>query len=115
MLSSSGPANIAGNKVRTSIFMAVSKTMPETTGHRYPARPRLTFRPFFDDFEAAALSLFRAAHLQQGADGVNRRALFADDLADIGGMEAQLVNRRAFALHRGNGHRVRTVHQTLDD
>src|SRR5262245_18135227 len=113
MLSSSGPANIAGNRVKTSIFMVHRRRR----GNRapQPSPRRLSLGPLFDEFKVAAKSLFRAAHLQQGPDGMNRRALFADDLPDIGWMKAQFINHRALAFHRRDGDRIGTVDQTFHD
>ncbi len=77
MLSSSGPANIAGNRVSTSIFMLCRTLAP-------CGAAGLSFRPLvFHYLHRAAQTFFRAAHLQQGPDGLDGGALLPDHLAHI--------------------------------
>src|ERR1700744_2669232 len=78
MLSSSGPANIAGNKVSTSIFIS----------RRRCSRHKSLV---FDDLDRATHALLGAAGLQERTDGIDRRALAADDLAHVRRIQAQFI------------------------
>src|SRR5258708_30084687 len=95
MLTSSGPVNISGNKVSTSIFM-----LP------FPRGEGSTRRLFLNNLQHAAQALFRAAGREQGANGVNRHPLPANDPPDIIRVEAQFVNRQPVAFDWSDGHFV---------
>src|SRR5438045_1417578 len=97
MLSSSGPANIAGNKVSTSIFMAARICQALICQGPGPAS---FLGSFLDDFQRATLPFSGRAHLEQRTYRVDRCALFADNLADVRRMDAQFINGHAFALDR---------------
>src|SRR2546428_116445 len=88
MLSSSGPANIPGNNVRTSICMAVPAVRNTPS---WSAKPS-AFRPLFHNFDRTAQSLFCAAYLQQRPYGLTRRTLLADDLPHVHRMQAQFID-----------------------
>src|SRR5882762_1685886 len=123
MLSSSGPTNIAGNNVSTSIFIdsAPNAASPGLDSFsRILARlPRLfsgfLARVIFHDLQRATEPLFGAARQQQGANRVDRHALPPDHFAHILRVQAQLINSSSFPLDRRYGDGVRILHQTFDD
>jgi len=78
MLSSSGPANIAGNKVKTSIFIG----QPWLRWRFRAFQPaRSARRRFFHDFQRAAQPLLGAARQQERANRIDGHALPANDFA----------------------------------
>src|SRR5437879_2991387 len=94
MLSSSGPENIPGKSVSTSIFMLVRPPACDwcpSTVHQ---------------LKRTALSLLGAARLQQSANRVHRLSLTSDDPAGIRRIQPQFKNRLAAAFHRGHRHFV---------
>src|SRR5262249_46658579 len=100
------------NKVSTSIFMTVTGRIRRAAlrARRCPS----TFGPFLDNLQRAALALPGRAHLQQRPDRVDRRALFADDLADIRGMHAPFINGHALLTDRSDVEGIGPIHQALD-
>src|SRR5688500_5557500 len=80
-----------------------------------PFLPTLIGGPFFNNFQGAALAFFCAAHLQQGANRLNRGALTPDDFPDVRRMESELENGQSLALDGGDPDRVRTVDKALHD
>src|SRR3989442_12548181 len=74
-----------------------------------------TFGPFLNNLQRATLALLGRAHLQQRPDGVDGRSLFADDLADVGGMHAQFINGYALLIDWNDVDRIGPVHQAFDD
>src|SRR6266516_7261716 len=74
-----------------------------------------TFGPFLNNLQRATLALLGRAHLQQRPDGVDRRPLFADDFADVGGMHAQFINGYALLLDWNDVDGIGPVHQAFDD
>ena len=79
MLSSSGPANIAGNKVSTSIFIR-QRVVPRT----FTALTRPDTYVLSSTISTEQRTPFLALPgEQQRPDGVDRHALPADDLADV--------------------------------
>src|ERR1044071_3202923 len=115
MLSSSGPANMAGNNVSTSIFILLPAAILEHWAWAAPVLVSLACRVFFYDFQGAAQTAVGAARQQQRPNGVNGHALAANYLADILRMEAQFINRRAFALDGCDSYSVRMLHKSFDD
>src|SRR4051812_15632642 len=91
MLKSSGPTNISGNKVSTSIFM-LEKTSSTNGGHKRAATNLRRF--LLDDFNRATQTFFRAAREQERSNRVNRHSLFANYFSNIVLMQAQLINRQ---------------------
>src|SRR5215204_6561328 len=115
MLAFIGPVNISGNKVSTSTFIV---SLPETAGMKLL---RLTLGGrrshavvVFDNLQATAQASPPTASNQQRSNGVNGDAFSADDPADIGGVQAQFINRRTIAFHRRDGHSVWLAHQSFD-
>src|SRR6266699_1663090 len=74
-----------------------------------------TFGPFLNNLQRATLALLGRANLQQRPDGVDRRPLFADDFADVGGMHAQFINGYALLLDWSDVDRIGPIHQAFDD
>src|SRR5947209_20548629 len=95
MLTSSGPANISGNRVCTSIFK-----LPWQRGEG-SAR-----RLYLNNLQAAAQTFSGAAGREQRANRVDRHALPADDPPHIRGIKAQFVNRQSIAIHWRHGRLV---------
>src|SRR5438105_5310432 len=103
MLTSSGPANISGNKVSTSIFMLHSRRR----GHS--AR-----RPVFDNFQHAAQTLFGAARREQRADRIDRHSLPPNHPPHVARSKAQFIYGHAVALHWSDRYLVAMFHQSFD-
>src|SRR5438552_11113888 len=74
-----------------------------------------TFGPFLNNLQRAALALLGRADLQQRPNGVDRRPLFADDFADVGGMHAQFINCYALLLDWNDVDRIGPIHQAFND
>src|SRR6185437_13221658 len=112
-------ANIAGNKVRTSIFTQSSSFSSSFSCSKSISRTRTRTknesRPVLDNLHRATHSLLRAARQQQRPDRVDRHPLPANDLADVLRIQPQFINRRPLALDRGDRHRVRVLHQPFND
>src|ERR1041385_499499 len=103
MLTSSGPANKAGNNVSTSIFMPMR------------ARADSTGLAVLDDLHRAAQPLLGAAGQQQRSNRVDGHSLPPDDLSHVGWIHAQFVDRHAVALHRRDAHLVGMLHESFND
>lgn len=71
-------------------------------------------RDFLDQFEAAALALAGASHLEQSAQRMNGRTLASDDLPNIGRMQTKFVHREAIPLLRHHNDGIGAIRQTLD-
>src|SRR6185369_9895080 len=75
---------------------------------------RSTLGPFLNNLQRATLSLLGRPHLQKRPDGVDGRPLFADDLADVGGMHAQFINGQALLIDWSDVDCIRPVYQAFD-
>src|SRR2546423_7056394 len=104
ILTSSGPANISGNKVSTSIFML-----------HFQGGKRSARRPVLNNFQGASQTLARAAGREQGANRVDRHALPANHPPHILRIEAQLVNRQPIALDWSYRYLARMFDESLND
>src|SRR6266705_1940529 len=137
MLSSSGPANIAGNNVSTSIFIwlrlsnraveqwsggvAENSIVPQSAQSlRHSITPVFqcacsTGRILFDYFQRAAQALPGAARQQQRSNRVDGHALPANHLPDVLRVQAQLIDSSSLSLDGRDRHFCRKVHQPFDD
>src|SRR5580765_6760759 len=103
MLTSSGPANISGNKVSTSIFM-LDRRSSESSARR----------PVLDNLQGAAHAFAGAAGSQERANRIDGHPLPADHPSHVTRAEAQFINGQAVALHWSDRHLVRMFHESLD-
>src|SRR5215510_457062 len=123
MLSSSGPANIAGNKVSTSIFTSPCSSSPSfsfSSSHKIfedenENEDEDDSSLLFHDFQRATDALFCAASQQQGSDRVDRHSLAPDHFADVRWVQTQFVDCRPFPFHRRNRHGIGMLHQPFND
>src|SRR5437899_6087072 len=115
MLSSSGPANIAGNKVSTSIFTSSSSSSSSSSNFDYEDEDEDDLASVLDNLQRAAQPLLGAAGQQERPDGVDRLPLPPDDPAHVLRIETQLVHRRALARHRRDRDRLGPRHKPFDN
>jgi len=95
MLSSSGPANIAGNNVNTStrILLAGKKSV-------------------LDQIDGTTATRLCTTYLNQGSDSLNGSPTATDDFSNVGRSNAQLDHRHSPTLNGGYADGVRVIHQT---
>src|SRR5690242_4918039 len=97
MLSSSGPANIAGNSVSTSIFMAspgrqqvpLTQSPAKRRSPPYRHRSGLANRILFHNLKSAAQALLGAAGQEQRSDRIDGHSLASDYFSNVLGVQAQ--------------------------
>src|SRR5882672_5617078 len=110
MLSSSGPANMPGNSVRTWIFMPSARAPSGLD----PAAV-LTRWLLFDDFQRATQAAFGTAGQQERANRIDRHALAPNDPANVLRIQPQFIDGRSFPFHGCDGHFIGMFDQPFDD
>ena len=105
MLSSSGPANMAGNKVSTSIFMSGTRSR-RRTAHCAGLSSTISIVQRTPLRALPACNSERMALIVMPCRPMTR--------PDVARREANLVNGLPAAFHRGNRHRIGVFDKALD-